>query len=198
MATYEVLLEKSGNLEVADDVAPGWYICNAPYGLTLLGVALCVKTPGQGASIMIDIEKSTNGTTWSSIFGEPFLYGTHTSGSNASTLTDSNAHFTDALEGLIIDNASDGSSGIISSGSLISSTSLYVALSGGAENDWDTTDGYTIAIAGGIQSGEYIGIGGTPTVTELNQGELLRLDVEQCGVSPNPGADLTVSLRVRQ
>ena len=194
MAVYEILLEKSGDLAVADDVAPGWYICNAPYGLTLLGTALCVKTPAVGASIMIDIEKSTNGTSWSSIFGAPFLYGTHDYPDNSATLYDSDGGFTQDLVGLIIDNVSDGSSGLISA---VSGTTITATLTGGTGNDWDTTDGYTIAIAGGIQSGEYIGVGGTPTVTELNQGELLRLDIEQCGPT-TAGADLTVSLRVRQ
>jgi len=194
MPTYQVLFTVSGNLSVADDVAP-WYICSAPYGLELLGVDLAVKTPGQGATIMIDIEKSTNGITWSSIFGEPFLYGTHDGVDDANTLRDTSANFTQDLIGLIIDNVSDGSSGIIQT---VTPNWIYAPLAGGTDNDWDETDGYTIAVAGGIRSGEYIGIGGTPTVTELNEGELLRLDVEQCGVSPNPGADLTVSLRVRQ
>lgn len=195
MAIYQVLFTVSGNLSVGDDVAP-WYICSAPYGLKLLGVDLAVKTPGLKASIMIDIEKSTNGTSWSSIFGEPFLYGTHDGTDNVSTLRDMSASFTVDLIGLIIDNASDGSSGII--GTVFPPYYIYAPLSGGTDNDWDNLDGYTIAVAGGIQSGKYIGIGGTPTVTEINEGDLLRLDIEQCGVSPNPGADLTVSLRVRQ
>ena len=270
MATYQILFENNGNLSVADDVSP-WYICSAPYGLKLLGVDLAVKTPPQIASIMIDIEWSNNGLTWASIFGvpflygihdgtdnnstlrdlsasfttdlvgliidnvsdgstgiiqtvfppsyiyapllggdendwdngdgytifgAPFLYGTHTGPNNAVTLTDSSANFTDSLIGLIIDNTSDGSSGIISA--VNSSTNLSVTLAGGTDNDWDTTDGYTIAVAGGIRPGEHIGVGGIPSVTELAYGGLLRLDIEQCGVSPNPGADLTVSLRVRQ
>jgi len=41
-------------------------------------------------------------------------------------------------------------------------------------------------------------VGGTPTVTTLSQGNLLRLDVEQCGVHPDHGSDLTVNLMVRQ
>lgn len=196
MAIYELVFNPNeSTLSVGDDVAP-WVICSAPYGLTLLGTALAVKTPCAGASIMIDIEKSTDGITWASIFGEPFIYGTHDGLDNASTLTDSGASFTQDLVGLIIDNVSDGSSGSISA--VGPPTNLSVTLTGGTDNDWDTTDGYTIAVAGGIEPGEYIGVGGTPTVTELNQGDLLRLDVEQCGVSPNPGADLTVSLRVRQ
>jgi len=35
-------------------------------------------------------------------------------------------------------------------------------------------------------------------VDELNRGDILRLDVEQCGVAPDPGAYLMVSLRVSQ
>ena len=195
MATYQILFENNGNLSVADDVSP-WYICSAPYGLKLLGVDLAVKTPPQGASIIIDIEWGDDGVAWETIFGAPFLYGTHTGPNNAVTLTDSSANFTDSLIGLIIDNTSDGSSGIISA--VNSSTNLSVTLAGGTDNDWDTTDGYTIAVAGGIRPGEHIGVGGIPSVTELAYGGLLRLDIEQCGVSPNPGADLTVSLRVRQ
>jgi len=195
MATYELTFNPNeSELSVGDDVAP-WLICNAPYGLTLLGTALAIKTPGQDASIIIDIEWSADATTWASIFGAPFIYGTHDGPDDAATLTDSTASFTDALLGLIIDNVSDGSSGSISA--VNSPFNLSVTLTGG-DNDWDTTDGYTIAVAGGIESGEYIGVGGTPTVTELSQGNLLRLDIEQCGVGANPGEDLTVSLRVRQ
>ena len=195
MATYQILFEKSGNLSVADDVSP-WYICSAPYGLKLLGVDLAVKTPPQNASIMIDIEWSSDGITWASIFGVPFLYGIHDGTDNNSTLRDLTANFTTDLVGLIIDNVSDGSTGIIQT--VFPPSYIYAPLLGGDENDWDNGDGYTIAVAGGIRPGEHIGVGGIPSVTELAYGGLLRLDIEQCGVSPNRGADLTVSLRVRQ
>ena len=195
MATYQIMFTSSGSLEVADDVAP-WYICSAPYGLTMLGVDLAVKTPCAGASIITDIEKSTDGTTWNSIFDSPFIYGTHDGPNNAATLTDASASFSDDWVGLTIDNNSDHSMGLISA--VNSPTNLSVTLTGGTDNDWDTGNTYTIAVAGGILPGEYIGAGGTPTVTELEQGNLLRLDVEQCGTSGNPGVDLTVSLRVRQ
>jgi len=195
MATYQIPFNSSGSLEVADDVSP-WYICSAPYGLTMLGVDLAIKTPAQGASIIIDIEKSTDGVTWEGIFSVPFIYGIHDGPNNASTLTDASASFTDSLVGLTIDNNSDHSMGLISA--VNSATNLSVTLAGGTDNDWDTGNTYTIAIGGGILPGEYIGAGGTPTVTELSQGELLRLDIEQCGVSGDPGVDLSVSLRVRQ
>ena len=196
MATYEIIFNPyESDLSVADDVAP-WYICNVPHGITLLSTALAIKTPCQGASIIIDIEWSDDAVSWNSIFGAPFIYGTHDGPDGASTLTDSSVSFTDALVGLIIDNPTDGSSGSISA--VNSATNLSVTLSGGTDNDWDIDDGYTIAVAGGIEAGERIGIGGSPTVTELSQGDLLRLGTAQCGVSPNPGVKLVVSLRVRQ
>lgn len=193
MASYPIVFTTSGSLSVEDD-ASYWYICNVPYGLTLLDVDLAIKIPSVGAIIMIDIEKSSNGTSWTSIFDGGFLSGNHDGGDDENTLTDSSASFTDSLEGLIIENTSDGSSGSISA--VHSSTNLSVTLSGG-DNDWDTNDAYSIALAGGIEPGEYIGVGGTLTDTEIEEGDLLRLDVEQCG-STVKGSDLTVSLRVRQ
>lgn len=192
MAIYQVLFTVSGDLSVGDDVAP-WYICSAPYGLKLLGVDLAVKTPSDAFIIIVDIEKSTNGVTWSSIFGEPYIFGAHSGPENSNYLVDNDGPFTEDMEGLLIQRDPDGAAGTIVS--VISSTTLLASFT-----DWDTStyDQYLIAIAGGILPSEYIGVGGTPTVTEINQGELLRLDIEQCGVSPNPGADLTVSLRVRQ
>lgn len=195
MATYEIMFNPyDDDLSVGDDVAP-WYICNVPHGITLLSTALAIKSPGQGASIIIDIEWSHDAVTWNSIFGAPFIYGAHDGLESSGSLIDSGANFTQDLAGLIIQNGSDGSSGIISA--VNSPTNLSVTLGGGTDNDWDIDDGYIIAVAGAIQPGEYIGVGGTPTVTELKQGELLRLDTEQCGVSPNPGSKLSVVLGVR-
>ena len=181
MATYPIPFNVSGELEVADDVCP-WYICNAPYGITMLSTGLAVKTPSDGASILIDIEWSADGVTWASIFGSPFKTGTHDGLNSSGSLINDTGGFTDDLVGLIIDNVS----------------CLIATLAGGTVNDWDILDGYTIAIAGGIEAGEYLGVGGTPTVTTLSQGNLLRLDVEQCGVHPDHGSDLTVNLMVRQ
>ncbi len=192
MATYQVLFTVTGDLSAEDDVAP-WYICSAPYGLKLLGVDLAVKTPCQTVPIIIDIEKSTDGISWASIFGEPYIFGAHDGPENSANLVDNDGPFTESMEGLIIERAAPhAATGTITD--VISSTTLTASF-----GDWDTStsDQYLITIAGGILPGEYIGIGGTPTVTEINQGDLLRLDIEQAGTAVK-GSDLTVSLRVRQ
>ena len=156
---------------------------------------LAVKTPGQGAIIVVDVELSEdNGLTWNSICGG-VTAGTHDGGDDEATLTNSSGAFTEDMVGLIIENTTDGSSGLITA--VNSPTNLTAALSGG-DNDWDTDDIYIIAVGGGILPGDYVGTGGIFTVSELDRGDILRLDVEQCGVSPNPGADLMVSLRVSQ
>ena len=193
MATYQILFEKSGNLSVADDVSP-WYICSAPYGITMLGISLVLKTPCSGIPIIIDIRWSSDGITWASIFGEPYIFGAHDGPENSPYLIDGDGPFTSDMEGRIIHRAPPHQAvGTIIN--VLSSTTLQASF-----GDWDisTEDQYLIAIAGGILPGEHFGIGGTPTVTTLAEGNLLRLDIEQCGVSPNRGAGLTVSLRVRQ
>lgn len=205
MASYPVVFTVDGGLGVKDD-ASYWYICNAPYGLKLLDLDLAVKTPSAGAMIMIDIEKSTDAITWTSIVADPYVTGTHDGGDDKSYLVDSSASFPpdtyvegdlvpSPYRGLIIENTTDGSSGIITA--VPSSTTIYVTLAGGTDNDWDNLDIFCIAIVGGIEAGEYIGTGGAFVDTEIEEGTLLRLDVEQCGVG-TAGADLSVSLRVRQ
>ncbi len=72
--------------------------------------------------------------------------GSHTGGDNELTvMTDSAADFpTDSrLVGLIITNTTDGSTGTITSNTATSIT-CAAGLAGGADNDWDTSDAYTL------------------------------------------------------
>lgn len=72
--------------------------------------------------------------------------GTHTGSNNASTLTDSAADFLNwGVEvGDTIANTTDGSSGTITA---VTATTISVALSGGTDDDFDTSDAYTITKA---------------------------------------------------
>lgn len=69
--------------------------------------------------------------------------GTHTGANNAATLTDSAASFltSNVKVGQTIWNQTDGSSAVITG---VTATTITGTLSGGAENDWDTADAYTI------------------------------------------------------
>jgi hypothetical protein len=69
--------------------------------------------------------------------------GTHTGANNAATLTDSAASFltSNVKAGQTIWNQTDGSSATITG---VTATTITGTLSGGAENDWDTNDAYTI------------------------------------------------------
>lgn len=68
--------------------------------------------------------------------------GTHTGANNASVLTNSSATFVaSALIGLLIENTTDGSTGTITANT---TTTVTATLSGGTDNDWDTSDAYKI------------------------------------------------------
>lgn len=68
--------------------------------------------------------------------------GAHTGANNASVLTDSGQTWTvDQWVGYKVNNLTDGSSGIITANT---STTVTATLSGGAEDDWDTSDVYSI------------------------------------------------------
>ena len=69
--------------------------------------------------------------------------GTHTGTTSVTVMTDSTATFTvDALIGLTITNTTDGSSGVITNNT--ATTITVVALTGGTDNDWDTSDAYVV------------------------------------------------------
>lgn len=72
--------------------------------------------------------------------------GTATSDGNASggqcTLTDTSGDFSDVEAGAIVNNTTDGSSGVVLSKT--STTVLVVALFGGTDNEWDSSDAYVI------------------------------------------------------
>jgi hypothetical protein len=59
-----------------------------------------------------------------------------------SLLTDTAASFTSVSPGDIVHNTTDGSDGVVIS--VPSSTTCYVALFGGTDNEWDTSDAYFI------------------------------------------------------
>jgi hypothetical protein len=68
--------------------------------------------------------------------------GTHTGADNQATLTDSTKSWTvDELVGKTINNTTDGSTATITANT---ATTVTATLGGGAENDWDTGDAYTI------------------------------------------------------
>jgi len=67
--------------------------------------------------------------------------GTHDGANNASVLTDSGASFVaNGLVGRVINNTTDGSSGVITANT---ATTITATLSGGTDNDWDSGDGYS-------------------------------------------------------
>ncbi len=185
----QVMFCVPGTLSVDDDPAP-WFICGAPNGVYITGIALVVKTPGTVRSIIVDVEKSTDGgTTWTSIFGEPWISGAHDGPEDSATLISGGGAFTTSMEGLVIERAiPHAATGTITT--VISSTELLASF-----GDWDisTSDQYLIAIGGGILPSERVGIGASAVVgiATLLQDQLLRVGIEQAD-----GADLTVSVRV--
>lgn len=86
-----------------------------------------------------------NGALQTDIQYEVTIPGTHTGSSNAVTLTDtSKAWRINALTGKVITNTTDGSTATITSNT---EQTISGTLSGGTDDDWDTSDAYTIADA---------------------------------------------------
>jgi len=70
------------------------------------------------------------------------ITGTHTGGNNESILTDSTANWqTNAHVGKTITNSTDSSSGVVYANT---ATTVSAVLSGGTDNDWDTSDAYSL------------------------------------------------------
>jgi hypothetical protein len=70
--------------------------------------------------------------------------GAHTGGNNEAVLTESNQDFTTlniTIDEDILQNITDGSEGIISART---TSTLTATLSGGTDNDWDTSDTYKV------------------------------------------------------
>jgi len=75
------------------------------------------------------------------------MTGTHKGSDNASVLFDRGADFRSngCIEGLLVKNTTDGSSGTIAAGVLnATEDTLTVTLTGGTGNDWDNGDTYEI------------------------------------------------------
>jgi len=84
-------------------------------------------------------------------FSEGLESGTHDGASNVATLSDSTATFTvNALVGYTVSNTTDGSSGLVTANT---ATTVTATLAGGAENDWDASDAYTIVKVPAVTDG---------------------------------------------
>lgn len=76
--------------------------------------------------------------------GETGRTGTHTAGTSTTVMTDSAAVFSiDELVGKTIYNITDGSSGVVTANT--ATTVTVSSLTGGTDNDWDTSDAYEIS-----------------------------------------------------
>jgi hypothetical protein len=76
--------------------------------------------------------------------GETGRTGTHTAGTSTTVMTDSAANFSiDELVGKTIYNITDVSSGVVTANT--ATTVTVSSLTGGTDNDWDTSDAYEIS-----------------------------------------------------
>jgi len=74
----------------------------------------------------------------------PTITGSHTGSNNTSVLTDSTKSWgVNTLIGRVISNTTDGSTATIIANT---ATTVTATLSGGTDNDWDTSDIYSIAV----------------------------------------------------
>ena len=94
--------------------------------------------------------------------------GTHTGANGASTLTDSSKSFTtNELVNYRIYNTTDGSDGLITAND---ATTVTATLSGGTDNDWDTSDAYIIVAKPALNPVSITRSGTTATATHRNHG----------------------------
>lgn len=102
-------------------------------------------SPGEKfvATILNEAEILANAIT---TLADCILTGIHTGAAHATIMTDANAHFRDSsLIGLTINNATDGSTGVITANT---ETTVTAILAGGVDDQWATSDVYTIPGAG--------------------------------------------------
>jgi hypothetical protein len=127
--------------------------------------------------------------------------GTHTGSNNASTLTDSTQSWaTNELLNGTITNTTDGSSGTITANT---ATTVTATLSGGTDNDWDTSDAYEVTK---LQTAQDIWIsdsnfsvkGGIDATCIDNTGGGFDLTVRDCGVALNAGVSDTMKFYYHQ
>ncbi len=114
----------------------GWNIIGIPVALD--GYVKETNSTSLGSSY------TTNrwGGLWDLGKREVLYSGTHTSSSNATTLTDNTKNWVpNELVGLTLFNVTDNSSGVITTNT---QTTITATLSGGTDNDWDTDDAYKI------------------------------------------------------
>lgn len=114
-------------------------------------------------SIRTESDRFDPPSDWKILFpylinSDPSLYaGTHTGANSAADLADNTKNWTaDSLIGMRIVNDTDGSAAIISDNG---TGGIVGALSGGADNDWDTGDAYHVEAPGLWRPGsEYLNI----------------------------------------
>lgn len=90
----------------------------------------------------MDLQIVQDGAVLTNDFWNYNVKGSHTGANNAAVLTDSGATWTtDQWVGYYIKNTTDGSWGVITANS---TTTITATLYGGTDNDWDTSDAYSI------------------------------------------------------
>jgi len=90
----------------------------------------------------MDLQIVQNGAVVSTDFWNYNVKGSHTGSANASVLSDSGASWsTDQWVGYYIKNITDNSWGVITANT---ATTITATLYGGTDNDWDTSDNYSI------------------------------------------------------
>ncbi len=134
------------------------------YHVDSSGTVTKIGKTGTAHSTRVDIQSNQTNLC---VVNEPRAYywdgtvftGTHTAaGNNATVMTDSTATFTeDSLIGLTIRNDTDGSEGKIIDND--ETTVTVRILTGGTDNDWDTSDAYTIMVFGEIVDDDFVSRG---------------------------------------
>lgn len=118
---------------------------DGPVDFTDLDCAYRYKYTSGGTSGGIDCwERGTSPETYCKSYEVVYdPHGTHTGGTHATIMTDSEAAFkTDALIGQVIYNVTDGSKGTITDND--ATTVTVTSLAGGSDNQWENGDVYTI------------------------------------------------------
>jgi hypothetical protein len=143
-----------GPIAAGDWLLEGSPVANVKPNLTgPVGARVTLELQGtvaSGTDLVGDGAFTAGQGGWTNLSAPAFLSGTHTGSNNSTTLQDTTKNFGSlgVVAGMRITNTPDGSAGVVSVLSTVvnpnDTITLAPTLAGGAENDFDAGDAYTI------------------------------------------------------
>jgi hypothetical protein len=144
---WAIFDSKIDALTVSGASNPKLYNCSFSLAIITLGYGARITLNGTGDVLLYGDGRTiviSGAISYGSIVNGT-LVGTHTAANSATVMTDAAHTFIpNSLVGLTILNTTDGSSGVITANA--AHTITVAALSGGADNTWETNDAYSVTV----------------------------------------------------